>query len=62
MSMEESHSKTVEELQCRHQQEVEHLLLESEQLLQEESAATVTGEERSLLVSGNSSAHILTSF
>lgn len=45
-SMEESHVKIVEELQRRHQQEVERLLVERERLLEEESAATATGEER----------------
>ncbi len=44
--------KVVEELQRRHQQEVERLLVERDQLLEEESAATATGEERlSLLLS-----------
>jgi len=42
--MEESHLKVVEELQRRHQQEVERLLVERDQLLEEESAATATGE------------------
>lgn len=36
----------VEELQRRHQQEVERLLVERDRLLEEESAATATGEER----------------
>uniref|UniRef100_A0A665TDT2 Myosin phosphatase Rho interacting protein n=1 Tax=Echeneis naucrates TaxID=173247 RepID=A0A665TDT2_ECHNA len=44
-SMEESHLKVVEELQRRHQQEVEHLLVERDQLLEEESAATATAIE-----------------
>ncbi|XP_074511918.1 uncharacterized protein LOC141780548 isoform X1 [Sebastes fasciatus] len=39
-SMEESHLKVVEELQRRHQQEVERLLVERDRLLEEESAAT----------------------
>lgn len=43
-SMEESHRKMVEELQRRHQQEVERLLVERDELLEEESAATATGE------------------
>lgn len=34
----------VEELQRRHQQEVERLLVERDRLLEEESAATATGE------------------
>lgn len=45
-SLEESHLKMVEELQRRHQQEVERLLVERDRLLEEESAATATGEER----------------
>lgn len=36
--------KMVEELQRRHQQEVERLLVERDRLLEEESAATATGE------------------
>ncbi|KAK5855837.1 hypothetical protein PBY51_007478 [Eleginops maclovinus] len=44
-SMEESHLKVVEELQRRHQQEVEHLLVERDRLLEEESAATATAIE-----------------
>lgn len=44
-SMEESHLKVVEELQRRHQQEVEHLLMERDRLLEEETAATATGEQ-----------------
>ncbi|XP_069381253.1 myosin phosphatase Rho-interacting protein-like isoform X2 [Paralichthys olivaceus] len=42
VSMEQSHLKVVEELQHRHQQEVERLLVERDQLLEEESAATAT--------------------
>uniref|UniRef100_A0A8C4HDW3 PH domain-containing protein n=1 Tax=Dicentrarchus labrax TaxID=13489 RepID=A0A8C4HDW3_DICLA len=41
-SVEECHLKVVEELQRRHQQEVEHLLVERDRLLEEESAATAT--------------------
>uniref|UniRef100_A0A8C2X5F4 PH domain-containing protein n=1 Tax=Cyclopterus lumpus TaxID=8103 RepID=A0A8C2X5F4_CYCLU len=41
-SMEESHLKVVEELQRRHQQEVERLLVGRDALLEEESAATAT--------------------
>lgn len=44
-SMEESHLKVVEELQHRHRQEVERLLVERDGLLEEESAATATGEQ-----------------
>ncbi|XP_040919281.1 myosin phosphatase Rho-interacting protein-like isoform X2 [Toxotes jaculatrix] len=44
-SMEESHLKVMEELQRRHQQEVQRLLLERDQLLEEESAATATAIE-----------------
>ncbi|XP_034567846.1 myosin phosphatase Rho-interacting protein-like [Notolabrus celidotus] len=44
-SMEESHSKVVEELQRRHHQEVERLLMERDRLLEEESAATATAIE-----------------
>lgn len=36
--------RMVEELQRRHQQEVERLLVERDRLLEEESAATATGE------------------
>lgn len=61
-SMEESHSRTVGELQCRHQREVERLLLERERLLEEESAATATGEERRLPGGADGSAHICTGF
>lgn len=43
-SMEESHLKVIEELQRRHKQEVERLLVERDRLLEEESAATATGE------------------
>lgn len=43
-SMEDCHVKVVEELQRRHQQEVERLLVERDRLLEEESAATATGE------------------
>lgn len=43
-SMEDCHVKVVEELQRRHQQEVEHLLVERDRLLEEESTATATGE------------------
>ncbi|KAM8844063.1 uncharacterized protein AB9W97_022305 [Spinachia spinachia] len=44
-SMEESHLKVVEELQHRHQQEVERLLVERDGLLEEESAATAIAIE-----------------
>uniref|UniRef100_A0A3Q0S5M5 PH domain-containing protein n=1 Tax=Amphilophus citrinellus TaxID=61819 RepID=A0A3Q0S5M5_AMPCI len=44
-SMEESHLKVVEELQRRHKQEVERLLVERDRLLEEESAATATAIE-----------------
>uniref|UniRef100_A0A3P8TYX8 Myosin phosphatase Rho interacting protein n=1 Tax=Amphiprion percula TaxID=161767 RepID=A0A3P8TYX8_AMPPE len=43
--MEESHLKVVEELQRRHQQELERLLVERDRLLEEESAATATAIE-----------------
>lgn len=43
-SMEDCHVKVVEELQRRHQQETERLLVERDRLLEEESAATATGE------------------
>lgn len=43
-SMEDCHVKVVEELQRRHQQEAERLLVERDRLLEEESAATATGE------------------
>lgn len=43
VSVDESHLKVVEELQRRHRQEVERLLVERDQLLEEESAATATG-------------------
>ncbi|XP_075999422.1 uncharacterized protein LOC142992763 [Genypterus blacodes] len=44
-AMEESHQKVVEELQRRHQQEVERLLVDRDRLLEEESAATATAIE-----------------
>lgn len=44
VAMEDCHLRVVEELQRLHQQEVEGLLVERERLLQEESAATATGE------------------
>lgn len=50
-SMEESHMKMVEELQRRHQQEEERILAERDRLLQEESAATATGEEAASVLS-----------
>lgn len=43
-TMEDCHVKVVEELQRRHQQEVERLLVERDRLLEEESTATATGE------------------
>lgn len=58
-SMEESHVKVVEELQRRHQQEVERLLVERDQLLDEESAATATGEERLISPVSNTSLSLL---
>ncbi|XP_035037349.2 myosin phosphatase Rho-interacting protein isoform X2 [Hippoglossus stenolepis] len=45
LSMEQSHLKVLEELQRRHQQEVERLLVERDQLLEEESSATATAIE-----------------
>lgn len=57
--MEESHVKVVEELQRRHQQEVERLLVERDQLLDEESAATATGEERLIRPVSNTSLSLL---
>lgn len=45
-SMEECQETVVEELQRRHQQEVQRLLLDRDRLLEEESAATATGERR----------------
>ena len=50
-SMEESHMKVVEELQRQHQQEVERLLVDRDRLLEEEIAATATGEETLPLLS-----------
>uniref|UniRef100_A0A1A8LQ70 Zgc:175222 n=4 Tax=Nothobranchius TaxID=28779 RepID=A0A1A8LQ70_9TELE len=44
-AMEECHQKVVEELRRLHQQEVERLLVEKDQLLEEESAATATAIE-----------------
>uniref|UniRef100_A0A3Q4H3G7 Myosin phosphatase Rho interacting protein n=1 Tax=Neolamprologus brichardi TaxID=32507 RepID=A0A3Q4H3G7_NEOBR len=44
-SMEESHLKVVEELQRRHKQEVERLLVDRDRLLEEESTATATAIE-----------------
>lgn len=51
--------KVVEELQRRHQQEVERLLVERDQLLDEESAATATGEERLISPVSNTSLSLL---
>ncbi|CAB1418969.1 unnamed protein product [Pleuronectes platessa] len=45
ISMEQSHLKVLEELQRRHQHEVERLLMERDQLLEEESSATATAIE-----------------
>ncbi|XP_062264957.1 myosin phosphatase Rho-interacting protein-like isoform X1 [Platichthys flesus] len=45
ISMEQSHLKVLEELQRRHQQEVERLLMERDRLLEEESSATATAIE-----------------
>lgn len=43
--MEEMHRKLIGDLQQQHQKEVAALLKEKDQQLQEESAATVTGEQ-----------------
>lgn len=41
--MEEMHRKLITDLQQQHQQQVAELLKEKEQLLQEETAATMAG-------------------
>lgn len=42
--MEESHQKVIDELQRKHQRELENLQEEKERLLAEETAATIAGE------------------
>lgn len=41
--MEESHQKVIDELQRKHQRELENLHEEKERLLAEETAATIAG-------------------
>lgn len=41
--MEESHQKVIDELQRKHQRELENLQEEKERLLAEETAATIAG-------------------
>ncbi len=43
--MEEMHRKHIDDLQQQHQKEVAALLKEKDQLLQEETAATMAGKE-----------------
>lgn len=42
--MEESHQKVIDELQRKHQRELENLHEEKERLLAEETAATIAGK------------------
>lgn len=42
--MEESHQKVIDELQRKHQRELENLKEEKERLLAEETAATIAGK------------------
>ena len=42
--MEESHQKVIDELQRKHQRELENLQEEKERLLAEETAATIAGK------------------
>lgn len=44
--MEESHQKVIEELQRKHQRELENLKEEKERLLDEETAATIAGKRK----------------
>lgn len=44
--MEESHQKVIDELQRKHQRELENLQEEKERLLAEETAATIAGKHR----------------
>lgn len=44
--MEESHQKVIDELQRKHQRELENLHEEKERLLAEETAATIAGTQR----------------
>lgn len=43
-AMEESHQKVIDELQRKHQRELENLHEEKERLLAEETAATIAGQ------------------
>lgn len=43
-AMEESHQKVIDELQRKHQRELENLKEEKERLLAEETAATIAGK------------------
>lgn len=45
--MEESHQKVIDELQRKHQRELENLHEEKERLLAEETAATIAGTKHS---------------
>lgn len=44
VTMEESQQRIVGELQHRHQQDLQRLQLDTDRLLEEETAATITGE------------------
>lgn len=46
--MEETHRDLIEDLQQQHQREVAELLKEKEQLLQEETAATMAGKQENM--------------
>lgn len=46
--LEEMHQKQINDLQQQHQKEVAALLKEKDQQLKEETAATVTGQEKKI--------------
>lgn len=48
--MEEMHKKLIDDLQQQHQTEVAVLLREKDQLLQEETAATIAGKTNSKML------------
>lgn len=43
--MEETHQKVIEDIQRQHQREIQKLLEEKERLLEEETNATIAGNE-----------------
>ncbi len=44
-AMEETHQKVIEDIQRQHQREIQNLLEEKERLLEEETNATIAGNE-----------------